>query len=739
MSLPALFRLPHRARRRTASRLIGCGLTLSLLGIDLSMPVPAGADQVYWQGGASGAWYTAANWNSHLPTSLDDVFNTAGYDSIAIDNGSSQSAGTLTNNGVIDVSSGSLNVAQDVFNLTTFGSPATIQARGAGSAITLNGAGGSLTNGGVIQAYEGATLTFNTAGTLTNKAGAIIATDYSDTAYGGTLVFNGAGSLDNAGMIGSTTIGSGGYVTGSLTGAFTNESTGTLTLDSGSNLTLGNTGVASSNAGTITVTNGSILNLNATTFTNSSIIDGSNGGNISVNVATNLMNTAPAVIATDYTGPANGSTLAFSGAGSLDNAGMIGSTTIGSGGSVTGSLTGAFTNESTGTLTLDSGSNLALGNTGVASSNAGTITVTNSNLTNNSFLTLNASVFTNSALIDASNEGQITFNINTKLANLAGAVIATDATSNTNGGVLAFSGAGSLDNAGTIGSTTIGSGGSVTGSLTGAFTNESTGTLTLDSGSNLTLGNTGVASSNAGTITVTNSSQLMLIASTFTNTGTLAVTEQGAITLNGATVLAGGSFNVGANSTATASKTLTQTGGTTQVDGTLTTTTALLLKGGDLVGSGTINGDVNNSGGTVQPGDGLGTLAINGKYTQTTGGKTEILLGGLQQGVTYDLLSVTNLATLGGELDVKLTNGFMASNGQTFDFLSYGSRTGVYSSLVVLDPGYGYSVSYDDADHLAILTVTAGVPEGSTLFSAALMLVTGGLLLRRRRRQQPVG
>jgi hypothetical protein len=721
------------SHNRTAWRLLSGGLMLSLLCCHTALQ----ADPVYWNGG-NGTWYTAADWSTgNVPSSADDVFNITGYATITIDNGSVQAAGTLTNYGVIDVSSGSLNVAQDVFNTTQSGSsgPAIIQVHGNGNTITLNSSGGSLINSGVIQAYDGGTLNINATGIVTNQAGAYIATDYSAPTDGGNLNFAGTASLDNAGTIGSTAIGSGGYVSGTLTGAFTNESTGVLTLDSGSNLTLGSTNIASSNAGTITITNGSTLTLNALTFTNSNIIDGSGGGNVLINVATQLTNQAGAYIATDYSAAGNGSTVTLNGTGNLDNAGTIGSTTIGSGGYVSGTLTGTFTNENTGVLTLDSGSNLTLGSTSVASSNAGTITVTDSNLTYNSFLTLNASTFTNSGVIDTSNEGEVSFNIAGSLVNAQGAGIYTDYTSNTNGGSINFSGAGSLDNAGYIGSVTIGSGGAIFGSLTGAFTNESTGTLALDSGSSLALGNTSVASSNAGTILAANSSNLTINASTFTNTGTLAAASQGAVTVNGAVTLGGGKVLDGAEGTISfTGPSVSQTGGTTRVDGVLNTTATLALTGGDLVGSGTINGNVINSGGTVQPSVAGGTLTLNGQYTQSGAGTLEVALGGTQPG-QYSLLTITGAAMLGGQLDVTLVNGFTPTTGDIFNFLSYGSRIGTFDILSSLQPDYVYTVSYNDTTDLATLTVAA-VPETSTLVTGILMLVGGGLLLRRRSTRQ---
>ena len=75
------------------------------------------------------------------------------------------------------------------------------------------------------------------------------------------------------------------------------------------------------------------------------------------------------------------------------------------------------------------------------------------------------------------------------------------------------------------------------------------------------------------------------------------------------------------------------------------------------------------------------------------------------------------------------------ATGEQFDFLSYGSRTGEYDSVLSLDSGYSYTATYNDTSHFGILTVAA-VPESSTLFSAGLMLGAGALLLSRRKRNR---
>jgi hypothetical protein len=280
-------------------------------------------------------------------------------------------------------------------------------------------------------------------------------------------------------------------------------------------------------------------------------------------------------------------------------------------------------------------------------------------------------------------------------------------------GSLGFIGSGTLDqltNNGTISADVAG--GPLT-ILSAAFTNN--GVLRADNGQ-LTVNSK--AWTNNGSMLVTGQNAALVVANALVNTGTIQVGATNTLELDGG---------------------LTQTKGSTLVDGLIKFVIRqpqFKLQGGTLSGSGIIMGDLNNSGGTLQPGDVLGVLALNGNYTQASTAKTQIALGGTQQGVTYDLLAVLNNAALAGELDVTLANGFKPYQGETFDVLLYGSRTGAYDSVVSLDNGYGYGMSYNDSigvGSLIVLTAPA-VPESSTLISLTVLMSTGGLLLRRQRR-----
>jgi hypothetical protein len=98
-----------------------------------------------------------------------------------------------------------------------------------------------------------------------------------------------------------------------------------------------------------------------------------------------------------------------------------------------------------------------------------------------------------------------------------------------------------------------------------------------------------------------------------------------------------------------------------------------------------VNADVNNAG-TVTPGPAIGTLTITRSFTQTSTGTLNIRIGGPSQ---FDTLAVGGTATLGGTLNVSLTNGFAPSNGNAFQVISYASRSGAFATMNGLEPGNG--------------------------------------------------
>ena len=136
----------------------------------------------------------------------------------------------------------------------------------------------------------------------------------------------------------------------------------------------------------------------------------------------------------------------------------------------------------------------------------------------------------------------------------------------------------------------------------------------------------------------------------------------------------------------------TQTAGTTRLSGgTLMSTTALVINGGALEGTGTIEGDVSN-GAHVAPGLPTGTLSIEGTYTQTAGGVLNVEIGG-PASMQFDRLNISGPAMLNGTLDIRLIGGFAPTLGQTFEVMTFTSRSGSIATFNGTAIGGGLSIA----------------------------------------------
>jgi T5SS/PEP-CTERM-associated repeat protein len=98
---------------------------------------------------------------------------------------------------------------------------------------------------------------------------------------------------------------------------------------------------------------------------------------------------------------------------------------------------------------------------------------------------------------------------------------------------------------------------------------------------------------------------------------------------------------------------------------------------------GIYNGNLTNpAGGTLAPGNSAGSTTIIGNYTQQAGAILEIEIGGPFAGGTYDLVSITGNANMGGELQLAMLNGFIPSPSTTFTVLNAaGGLVGVFSNI----------------------------------------------------------
>jgi hypothetical protein len=120
-----------------------------------------------------------------------------------------------------------------------------------------------------------------------------------------------------------------------------------------------------------------------------------------------------------------------------------------------------------------------------------------------------------------------------------------------------------------------------------------------------------------------------------------------------------------------------ETFGTIQLEGGVVDSQFVEIQGGTLTGagalttgSGPIAGQVENRGGVVAPGNGVGTLSIVGRYAGSADSKLNLEIGGTVAGTQYDQLIVDGAATLGGQLNVALVNAFTPNLRAVFTVLS---------------------------------------------------------------------
>ena len=196
--------------------------------------------------------------------------------------------------------------------------------------------------------------------------------------------------------------------------------------------------------------------------------------------------------------------------------------------------------------------------------------------------------------------------------------------------------------------------------------------------------------------------------------------------------------DVAANSTLTFNNVLTLGGNSLDKigDGTLAVNNIISSGGGTLnclfgtcSGSGTFGGDLNNSGGTVSPGNSPGVMEVAGDYTQEADGTLLIEVGGAQAGVDHDLLAVGQTAQLDGMLQVALLDSFEPENGDVFDVLDFGEIEGTFEQVVL--PALSTGLAWD-ASALYSEGVLTIVPEPSAAI-LVLLAVSVGLVRRRAR------
>src|SRR5690606_36103355 len=82
-----------------------------------------------------------------------------------------------------------------------------------------------------------------------------------------------------------------------------------------------------------------------------------------------------------------------------------------------------------------------------------------------------------------------------------------------------------------------------------------------------------------------------------------------------------------------------------------------------------------------------GSVVVTGDYAQSVAGTYSVEIGGLQPGSDFDRTEIGGAATLNGTLAISLVNGFTPSVGDTFEIMTFGSRSGDFASFTGSDLG----------------------------------------------------
>ena len=144
-----------------------------------------------------------------------------------------------------------------------------------------------------------------------------------------------------------------------------------------------------------------------------------------------------------------------------------------------------------------------------------------------------------------------------------------------------------------------------------------------------------------------------------------------------------------------------------------TGTGVVTVNGGTLAGVGQISGAVTMSAGSIAPGDAqpsYTTLTLGSSYTQSSG-----TLAIAANGSNHSQLAVIGAATLGGTLNVSLSN--VPVSGASYTLLTAGSISGTWATTNVtgVPAGWGYKLTYNSTN----VVLSMQVPQTLTFAAQA--------------------
>ena len=705
---------------------------------------PVVVTTVSWINPNGGDWSTPSNWSTGvLPTADQDVIidiavtspitHSAGTTEIktltstqpfTLSGGTLTTAGTLHVDNIVSLTGGSLTTGGSITLNVPVGNLTISSVINAGTnALTFNvsvgsitQAGGSVTSGTtILSAGTGITLTSLTSGgnaTITTNGGNIAingpvssgSADISLSANGGRITTSG-GSVTANDLIASA---SGGI---SLTNVSidtfrgTNASGAVSVVDASPNLNIVATGLSS--GGNVTITTPGTLTLTGTVTATGSTANVTSG---TVTQAGGTVNATSLVLNT-----ATGATLINLGITNLFAANsMVGTLSL----STTGAVSvGAVSNDG-GAIRVTSPGNMTVsGNVTSASDVA--LTSTDASIGQTGGTVMADRLFLNAAnginLISTSANTLGATNTTTGAISITevGGLFLTSVVNA--GGAISIStgGGGNLIVAGTVNSganatSLTASGGGAIAQAGGMVT---AGTLTLNGANGFSLTNvaaTRLTAVNAGVGAVSIIDEGGLTLDAVINTG-------GAISIStGGDLIVNGNVTSGGNSTVLTASTggsIDQTGGTvTGLTLVLSAASGINLTNTDLgsleatntgsgpvsiadigsltiIGAGistatgnvslTVNGNLTNDA-TLRLGS-AGHVTVGGDFVNTANGVLDLDIRGTAL-TEFSRFTVAGVATLGGTLNAALVNGFVPASGDRFQFMTFGSHTGFFST-----------------------------------------------------------
>jgi hypothetical protein len=106
---------------------------------------------------------------------------------------------------------------------------------------------------------------------------------------------------------------------------------------------------------------------------------------------------------------------------------------------------------------------------------------------------------------------------------------------------------------------------------------------------------------------------------------------------------------------------------------------ALVLPGGLVTGSGTVQAPSITSSAVVSPGATNAVLNLAGNYTQLLGGSMQFDIGGTSPGVNQSQVNVTGSASLSGLIGLRFSPGYVPAVNSNNLVLTAGSRSGQFN------------------------------------------------------------